>query len=76
MLNVIQPGWSRSTIDGDLLRRHDGRVEDVHPAVERVGQPELLLVGRQADPVAGAAVPLGRALLEALSPRRDTASRP
>ena len=48
----------------DLLRRHHRRVEDVHPAVGRVGQPELLVVGRQADPMAGAAVPLGRPLLK------------
>ncbi len=66
MLKVIQPGWSRSSIEADLLGRHDGRVEDVQPTVGGVGEPELLLVGRQADAVAGAAVPLGRPLLEAL----------
>ena len=36
--------------------------------------PDLLLVRRQADAVAGAAVPLDRALLEALAPRRGAAS--
>ena len=40
-------------------------VEDVHGVVGAVGEPELLLVRRQPDAVAGAAVPLDRALLEA-----------
>ena len=43
-------------------------------AVGAVGQPHLALVGRQADAVARAAVPLHRALLEARAPRRGAAS--
>ena len=50
---------------GDLLRRHHRRVEDVQAAVGAVGQPQLLLVRRQPDAVAGAAVPLDRALVVA-----------
>ena len=50
----------------DLLGRHHRGVEDVDPLVGGVDDPELLLVGRQADAVARAAVPLDRALLEAL----------
>src|SRR5262249_49638505 len=51
---------------GRLLRRHDRGVEDVHLAVGGVAHPDLLLVRREADAVAGAAVPLDGALLEAL----------
>lgn len=49
----------------DLARGHHGRVEDVHPAIVGVGEPEFGFIGSQADPVAGAAVPLGRALFKA-----------
>ena len=49
----------------DLLRRHHRRVEDVHLLVGAVGEPQLLFVGREADAVARAAVPLDRSLLEA-----------
>ena len=44
----------------------DRVVEDVQRAVGGVADPDFLLVRRQADAVAGAAVPLDRALLEAL----------
>src|SRR5262245_54430097 len=50
-----------------LLRRHDGIVEDVYLLVERVHDPDLLLVRRQADAVAGAAVSLHRPLLRPLN---------
>src|SRR5438045_2709094 len=49
---------------GDLPGRHDRRVEDVHPAVMRIADPQLFLVGSQSDAVAWAAVPLHRTGLE------------
>src|SRR5882724_8788656 len=44
---------------GDLLGGHYRIVEKVQAAVGRVRHPELLFVWRQADAVAGAAMPLG-----------------
>src|SRR5262249_55577112 len=41
-------------------RRHGGVVEDVNHLVKRVDDPDFGLIRRQADAVAGAAVPLGR----------------
>ena len=64
MLKVIQPGWSRSFRVVDVPGRHHGGVEDVHGLVVGVGEPQLLLVGREADAVARTAVPRHRAFLE------------
>src|SRR5262245_50025520 len=41
----------------DVLWRHCGRVEHVDALVERIHHPQFLLVGREADAVARAAVP-------------------
>jgi hypothetical protein len=44
---------------GLLPRGHDRRVKDVHPSIVSVGDPQLALVGRQANSVAGATMTLG-----------------
>src|SRR5262249_46552968 len=49
-----------------LLRRHYRGVKDVQHAVGAVTEPDLFFVRRQADAVAGAAMPLDRALLVAI----------
>ena len=49
-----------------LLRRQDGSVEDVDLAIGGVTHPDFLLVRRQADAVAGAAVALDVAAFESL----------
>src|SRR5262249_55239738 len=50
-----------------LPRRGRRQVEDVQPAIVGVADPGLGLVRREADAVAGAAVPLHGALLVALN---------
>src|SRR5215510_8916415 len=47
-----------------LLWRHLGGVENMDAAVKRVGEPYLLLIGRQRDAVTWAAVAFGRPFLK------------
>src|SRR5437867_11006342 len=47
-------------------RREEADIEDVQPAVVRVGQPQFLLVWRQSNAVTRTPVPFGRAFLEPL----------
>src|SRR5262249_28428075 len=49
----------------DLLGRRLRGIEDVDVAVCRVADPDLFLVGREANTVAGAAVPFNRTFLVA-----------
>src|SRR5262249_35635438 len=58
------PAGLFAQLDADsLFRWHHRGIEDVQGAVVRVTDPKLLLVRRQADAVARAAMPLDRPLL-------------
>ena len=55
------PAGEVTKVDGgDLLRGHDGGVEDVQCVVGAIRQPEFFFIGSQGDAVAGAAVALQR----------------
>ena len=41
----------------DLLRRHNGGVEDVEPPIGSIGNPDFAFIGCHANPMTGAAMP-------------------
>src|SRR5262245_41088386 len=60
------PAGLLAELDTDRLPGRHGRgVEDVDMAVGRIADPDFPLVGRQANAVARAAVPLDRSFLKA-----------